>query len=118
MTDQSTTLVQLRQLVADFVAARDWNQFHSPKNLSMPLALPDRRGRAMYWSLAAFFRPRSRSHTAVDERTIGSNRHPHPAVFQHALVDAQIGEARVIGQSRWNEVDGPIARQELAEDTA
>lgn len=31
------TLEQLRQRVADFAAARDWDQFHSPKNLSMAL---------------------------------------------------------------------------------
>jgi NTP pyrophosphatase (non-canonical NTP hydrolase) len=39
MSDQSTTIAQLRQLVANFVAQRDWNQFHSPKNLSMSLAI-------------------------------------------------------------------------------
>jgi dCTP diphosphatase len=39
MSDQSTTLADLRKLVADFVAARDWQQFHSPKNLSMSLAI-------------------------------------------------------------------------------
>ncbi len=39
MSDQSTTLSELRKLVAEFVAKRDWNQFHSPKNLSMSLAI-------------------------------------------------------------------------------
>jgi dCTP diphosphatase len=39
MSDQTTTLSDLRQLVASFVAARDWQQFHSPKNLSMSLAI-------------------------------------------------------------------------------
>ena len=39
MSDQSTTIAELRQLVASFVAERDWNQFHSPKNLSMSLAI-------------------------------------------------------------------------------
>jgi NTP pyrophosphatase (non-canonical NTP hydrolase) len=39
MSDQSTTLSDLRRLVADFVIARDWQQFHSPKNLSMSLAI-------------------------------------------------------------------------------
>jgi NTP pyrophosphatase (non-canonical NTP hydrolase) len=39
MSDQNTTLADLRKLVADFVAARDWQQFHSPKNLSMSLAI-------------------------------------------------------------------------------
>jgi len=39
MNDQTTTLAQLRQVVRDFVAARDWDQFHSPKNLSMSLAI-------------------------------------------------------------------------------
>src|SRR5262245_31812833 len=39
MSDQSTTISDLRKLVADFVSRRDWNQFHSPKNLSMSLAI-------------------------------------------------------------------------------
>jgi NTP pyrophosphatase (non-canonical NTP hydrolase) len=39
MSDQTTTLSDLRRLMAEFVAARDWQQFHSPKNLSMSLAI-------------------------------------------------------------------------------
>src|SRR6266705_3331499 len=39
MPDRTTTLSDLRQLVANFVDARDWQQFHSPKNLSMSLAI-------------------------------------------------------------------------------
>jgi dCTP diphosphatase len=39
MSDQSTTIADLRKLVANFVSRRDWNQFHSPKNLSMSLAI-------------------------------------------------------------------------------
>lgn len=37
--DHQTTLGDLRQLVEEFVAERDWHQFHSPKNLSMSLAI-------------------------------------------------------------------------------
>jgi len=37
--DSSTTLAELRELVGRFVAERDWRQFHSPKNLSMSLAI-------------------------------------------------------------------------------
>jgi NTP pyrophosphatase (non-canonical NTP hydrolase) len=37
--DSSTTLSELRNLVRDFVEERDWRQFHSPKNLSMSLAI-------------------------------------------------------------------------------
>jgi NTP pyrophosphatase (non-canonical NTP hydrolase) len=37
--DPTTTVAELRQLVADFVAARDWSQFHSPKNVAMALAV-------------------------------------------------------------------------------
>lgn len=29
----------LRKKIADFAAARDWDQFHSPKNLSMALSV-------------------------------------------------------------------------------
>ncbi len=39
MSDQETTVAELRRVVADFVSARDWEQFHSPKNLSMALAI-------------------------------------------------------------------------------
>jgi dCTP diphosphatase len=39
MTDFTTTVAELKQLVADFVAERDWRQFHAPKNLSMSLAI-------------------------------------------------------------------------------
>ena len=39
MSDASTTLADLRGLVRRFVDERDWRQFHSPKNLSMSLAI-------------------------------------------------------------------------------
>lgn len=39
MNDQTTTVQALRTLVDDFVAERDWQQFHSPKNISMALAI-------------------------------------------------------------------------------
>lgn len=39
MSDQQTTVEALRQLVAKFVAERDWQQFHTPKNLAMSLAI-------------------------------------------------------------------------------
>jgi dCTP diphosphatase len=38
-SDAETTVAELRQLIADFVAERDWSQFHSPKNVSMALAI-------------------------------------------------------------------------------
>ena len=38
-TDDHTTVAELRKLVADFVAERDWSQFHAPKNVSMALAI-------------------------------------------------------------------------------
>lgn len=38
-SDSTTTVAQLRELIADFVAERDWSQFHSPKNVSMALAI-------------------------------------------------------------------------------
>lgn len=39
MSDQETTVSELRELVRQFVDARDWRQFHTPKNLSMSLAI-------------------------------------------------------------------------------
>jgi NTP pyrophosphatase (non-canonical NTP hydrolase) len=38
-SDGTTTVAELRKLIADFVAERDWSQFHSPKNVSMALAI-------------------------------------------------------------------------------
>jgi len=38
-TDAETTLSTLRQAVAAFVDARDWRPFHTPKNLSMSIAI-------------------------------------------------------------------------------
>ncbi len=37
-TDSTTTVAELKARVLAFVQARDWEQFHSPKNLSMALA--------------------------------------------------------------------------------
>lgn len=39
MSDNETTVEQLRALVREFVDARNWRQFHTPKNLSMSLAI-------------------------------------------------------------------------------
>ncbi len=39
MTDNTTLVADLRNLIAHFVGDRDWEQFHSPKNLSMALAV-------------------------------------------------------------------------------
>src|SRR3954470_13830201 len=38
-SDSNTTVAELRKLIADFVAERDWSQFHAPKNVSMALAI-------------------------------------------------------------------------------
>jgi dCTP diphosphatase len=38
LTDATTTLADLKQRVLAFARERDWEQFHSPKNLSMALA--------------------------------------------------------------------------------
>jgi NTP pyrophosphatase (non-canonical NTP hydrolase) len=39
MSDRETTVARLRELVEGFVARRDWHRFHTPKNLSMSLAI-------------------------------------------------------------------------------
>jgi NTP pyrophosphatase (non-canonical NTP hydrolase) len=38
-TDTQTTVGALRQAVAGFVNARDWQPFHGPKNLTMSIAI-------------------------------------------------------------------------------
>jgi len=37
--DRTTTIQELKDLVAAFVDERNWSQFHSPKNLSMSIAI-------------------------------------------------------------------------------
>ena len=37
--DQVTTVAELRAVVRRFVAERDWQQFHAPKNLAMAMAI-------------------------------------------------------------------------------
>lgn len=39
MNDSATTVRELRELVARFVAEREWQRYHDPKNLSMALAI-------------------------------------------------------------------------------
>jgi dCTP diphosphatase len=37
--DNHITLADLRQRVAEFIADRDWEQYHTPKNLSASIAI-------------------------------------------------------------------------------
>lgn len=39
LRDADTTVSELRRLIAEFVAARNWEQFHTPKNLAMSVAI-------------------------------------------------------------------------------
>jgi len=39
MSDQTTPVAALREAMARFVRERDWEQFHSPKNLVMALSV-------------------------------------------------------------------------------
>lgn len=39
MADAATSVADLKLAMAEFVRARDWEQFHSPKNLGMSLAV-------------------------------------------------------------------------------
>ncbi len=38
-TDQIINLEELKKIAHDFVTEREWNQYHSPKNLSMNLSI-------------------------------------------------------------------------------
>ena len=38
-SDDATTVGELRAAVAAFVAEREWEQFHTPKNLAMSIAI-------------------------------------------------------------------------------
>jgi len=39
MNDVNTTIQELKNKMAQFVRERDWEQYHSPKNLSMAVAI-------------------------------------------------------------------------------
>ncbi|MFZ5953798.1 MAG: nucleotide pyrophosphohydrolase [Candidatus Dependentiae bacterium] len=39
MTDQKTTILELKEMVKEFVDEREWNQYHNTKNLSMAIAI-------------------------------------------------------------------------------
>lgn len=39
MSDSKTTLQDLKDRMASFVHERDWEQFHTPKNLAMSIAI-------------------------------------------------------------------------------
>ena len=39
MNDMSATLQQCKEMVQSFVEERDWNKFHTPKNLSMDISI-------------------------------------------------------------------------------
>jgi len=39
VSDQQTTLQELKERMAAFVRERDWEQYHAPKNLSMSIAI-------------------------------------------------------------------------------
>jgi NTP pyrophosphatase (non-canonical NTP hydrolase) len=39
MTDTETVVAELKDLVAGFVREREWERFHTPKNLSMAIAI-------------------------------------------------------------------------------
>ena len=39
MSDKKTTIHDLKERMATFVRERDWEQFHTPKNLSMSIAI-------------------------------------------------------------------------------
>lgn len=39
MSDSTTTVKDLRDMVRQFVDERDWEKFHAPKNISMAMAI-------------------------------------------------------------------------------
>ena len=39
MNDEQTTVSELKETVEQFVRERNWQQFHTPKNISMALAV-------------------------------------------------------------------------------
>ncbi|MBP6870050.1 nucleotide pyrophosphohydrolase [Candidatus Babeliales bacterium] len=37
--DKNTTTAQLKEIIQEFVIERDWQQFHSPKNIALKLSV-------------------------------------------------------------------------------
>jgi len=70
--DDRTTVRELKALVARFVRARNWEQFHTPKNLSMGMAVEAAELMELFqWhdaegSVALMTRPRARRAAAEE----------------------------------------------------
>tara|TARA_B100001175_G_C19385394_1_gene578680 strand:+ start:32 stop:379 length:348 start_codon:yes stop_codon:yes gene_type:complete len=39
MSDKQTSIEEIKSLIESFVSERDWQQFHSPKNLAMSISI-------------------------------------------------------------------------------
>ena len=39
LTDSQTTLNELKELVSDFIADRNWQQYHTPRNIAVSVTL-------------------------------------------------------------------------------
>ncbi|MGD9645582.1 MAG: nucleotide pyrophosphohydrolase [Pirellulales bacterium] len=66
-SDKQTTVAALRAVVAEFVAERDWRQFHTPKNLAMSLAIEA----AELMEHFQWLTPRESRELAGDEEKLG-----------------------------------------------
>lgn len=67
-TDRETTLADLKEAVTAFVRERDWERFHSPKNLSMALAAEAAELMEHFlWDTAEASAERAREEAVADE---------------------------------------------------
>ncbi|RMF76906.1 MAG: nucleotide pyrophosphohydrolase [Planctomycetota bacterium] len=77
---------QLRQLVEDFVAERQWHKFHDPKNLSMAIAIEA----AELMEQFQWARSEDLSALLADERVVGEIRDELADVLCFSLALANV----------------------------
>ncbi len=69
MSDQTTTIQELRQLMNDFVEQRNWSRFHTPKNLAGSVAIESAELLELFqWLTTEEATDRSKTDTAFRER--------------------------------------------------
>jgi NTP pyrophosphatase (non-canonical NTP hydrolase) len=68
MSDDTTSVGELRALIDKFVSDRDWSEFHDPKNLSMSIAIEAAELMEHFQWLRAHELPGIRNDAAVMEK--------------------------------------------------
>ena len=92
MTDDDTTIAELRSAVQHFVDERDWGQFHNPKDLSVSLCIEA----AELLELFQWLRP---------EEVAAASREPEA----RARMASELADVLIYGLSLANALDLDVA---------